>query len=146
MLCLSVSEGGRTASVARPLSYCYQIITGQARADPCTRRLDHGAAASASQRRPYCGKTLPGVIVTAGRLKQDPPGGILPERTPVRWKDPPGGSTYARWHGTETARPEQSAISAASRSTTPCRRHRGRKPMNRITYSLSASVRIWNWI
>ena len=72
MLCLSVSEGGRTASVARPLSYCYQIITGQARADPCTRRLDHGAAASASQRRPYCGKTLPGVIVTAGRLKQDP--------------------------------------------------------------------------
>ena len=71
MLCLSVSEGGRTASVARPLSCCYQIITGQARADPCTRRLDHGAAASASQRRPYCGKTLPGVIVTAGRLKQD---------------------------------------------------------------------------
>ena len=60
MLRLSASEGGRTASVARPLSCCYQIITGQARADPCTRRLDHGAAASASQRRPYCGKTLPG--------------------------------------------------------------------------------------
>lgn len=146
MLCLSVSEGGRTASVARPLSCCYQIITGQARADPCTRRLDHGAAASASQRRPYCGKTIPGVIVTAGRLKQDPPGGILPERTPVRWKDPPGGSTYARWHGTGTGKRRPSVISAASRSTTPCRRHRGRKPGNRITYSLSASVRIWNWI